>query len=345
MSEYRKALDFLRKQAAACENRLSDSVIDDAAGEFELSVEDVMKITDELEKSGIKIGDDDNNNDDAIRISDADLDDSVKLYLNQIGQYPLLSAEEEREIAKRVSEGDPDAKNILITSNLRLVVKIAKRYDRQGLELSDLIQEGNIGLTRAVDKFDYKLGYKFSTYATWWIRQAVWRAIDDKSRTIRIPVHMSELLNKFRKVQGNLTQELGRNPTDDELAAAMGMDIKKLREFEEIAKDPVSIYKPVGEDEDGHFGDFIPDKDLSPDEKVAKELLKEDLAKALENLPDRDRKIIELRYGLGGGDPMTLEQVGREIGITRERVRQIEKRALRKLAKLSKSTGLTGYSD
>ncbi len=274
------------------------------------------------------------------------VDDSVKMYLKEIGKIDLLEPEEERIIAQKMAEGDEDAKETLINSNLRLVVSIAKKYMNRGLSLLDLIQEGNIGLIKAVDKFDYTKGFKFSTYATWWIRQAITRAIADQARTIRIPVHMVETINKLTRIQRQLVQDLGREPTTEELADAMGMDAAKIREIQKISQDPISIDKPVGEEEDSHLVDFISNDELAaPEEEVARNLLKEDLIKALGTLTERERKVIELRFGLKDGVPMTLEQVGKKLGVTRERIRQIEAKAIRKLSRASSSKKLEGYID
>ena len=274
------------------------------------------------------------------------VDDSVKMYLKEIGKIDLLEPEEERIIAQKMAEGDEDAKETLINSNLRLVVSIAKKYMNRGLSLLDLIQEGIIGLIKAVDKFDYTKGFKFSTYATWWIRQAITRAIADQARTIRIPVHMVETINKLTRIQRQLVQDLGREPTTEELAEAMGMEPAKIREIQKISQDPISIDKPVGEEEDSHLVDFISNDELAaPEEEVARNLLKEDLIKALGTLTERERKVIELRFGLKDGVPMTLEQVGKKLGVTRERIRQIEAKAIRKLSRASSSKKLEGYID
>ena len=274
------------------------------------------------------------------------VDDSVKMYLKEIGKIDLLEPEEERIIAQKMAEGDEDAKETLINSNLRLVVSIAKKYVGRGMLFLDLIQEGNLGLIKAVEKFDFRKGFKFSTYATWWIRQAITRAIADQARTIRIPVHMVETINKLTRIQRQLVQDLGREPTTEELAEAMGMEPAKIREIQKISQDPISIDKPVGEEEDSHLVDFISNDELAaPEEEVARNLLKEDLIKALGTLTERERKVIELRFGLKDGVPMTLEQVGKKLGVTRERIRQIEAKAIRKLSRASSSKKLEGYID
>ena len=346
MSDYQKALEALKKFANKNDNTISDNDVDNIAFEYKIEADDMVKLTSELEEAGIKIGDSNLDADfEGAAIDDLSVDDSVKMYLKEIGKIDLLKPDEERDIAKRMAEGDEEAKNKLIESNLRLVVSIAKKYMNRGLALLDLIQEGNIGLIKAVDKFDYQKGFKFSTYATWWIRQAITRAIADQARTIRIPVHMVETINKLTRVQRQLVQDLNREPTDDELAEVMGMDVQKIRDIKKISQDPISIDKPVGEEEDSHLVDFISNDELAPDEEVARTLLKEDLIKALGNLSDRERRVIELRFGLKDGVPMTLEQVGQHLGVTRERIRQIEAKAIRKLSRASSSKKLEGYTD
>ena len=347
MSDYQKALEALKKFASKNDNTISDNDVDNIAFEYKIEADDMVKLTAELEEAGIKVGEINLDADiDGASIDDLSVDDSVKMYLKEIGKIDLLKPEEEREIAKRMAEGDQDAKDKLIESNLRLVVSIAKKYMNRGLALLDLIQEGNIGLIKAVDKFDYQKGFKFSTYATWWIRQAITRAIADQARTIRIPVHMVETINKLTRVQRQLVQDLNREPTDDELAEAMGMDVQKIRDIKKISQDPISIDKPVGEEEDSHLVDFISSDELAmPEEEVARILLKEDLMKALDSLTERERKVIEHRFGLKDGVPMTLEQVGQKLGVTRERIRQIEAKAIRKLSRASSSKRLEGYTD
>ncbi len=270
------------------------------------------------------------------------IDDPVRMYLKEIGKVPLLSAEEEVELALRMEEGDEEAKKKLAEANLRLVVSIAKRYVGRGMLFLDLIQEGNLGLIKAVEKFDYHKGFKFSTYATWWIRQAITRAIADQARTIRIPVHMVETINKLIRISRQLLQELGREPTAEELAAEMQMPEEKVREIMKIA--PVSLETPIGEEEDSHLGDFIPDDDIpAPAEAAAFTLLKEQLIEVLDTLTDREEKVLRLRFGLDDGRARTLEEVGKEFNVTRERIRQIEAKALRKLRHPSRSKKLKDY--
>jgi len=274
------------------------------------------------------------------------LDDHVRMYLKEIGKVPLLTAEEEISLAQRMEGGDELAKRRLAEANLRLVVSIAKRYVGRGMLFLDLIQEGNLGLIKAVEKFDYRKGYKFSTYATWWIRQAITRAIADQARTIRIPVHMVETINKLIRVSRQLLQELGRDPTPDELAVEMQISVEKVREILKIGQEPVSLETPIGEEEDSHLGDFIPDDDIpSPAEAAAFTLLKEQLIDVLDTLTEREEKVLRLRFGLDDGRARTLEEVGREFSVTRERIRQIEAKALRKLRHPSRSKKLKDYFD
>ncbi|WP_314932631.1 RNA polymerase sigma factor RpoD [Mogibacterium timidum] len=271
-------------------------------------------------------------------------DDAVRMYLKEIGKVPLLTGEQERELAIRMEQGDEDAKKKLCESNLRLVVSIAKRYLNRGLSFLDLIQEGNLGLIKAVDKFDYTKGYKFSTYATWWIRQAITRSIADQARTIRIPVHMVETINKLIRISRQLLQELGREPTSEEIAKEMGITVEKVREIKKISQDPVSLETPIGEEEDSHLGDFIPDDDVpAPVESAAYSMLKEQLMEVLDTLSEREKKVLMLRFGLEDGRPRTLEEVGKEFNVTRERIRQIEAKALRKLRHPSRSKKLRDY--
>ena len=272
------------------------------------------------------------------------VDDPVRMYLKEIGKVPLLSATEEIELAQRMENGDEYAKQKLCEANLRLVVSIAKRYVGRGMLFLDLIQEGNLGLIKAVDKFDYRKGYKFSTYATWWIRQAITRSIADQARTIRIPVHMVETINKLIRVSRQLLQTYGREPLPEEIATEMGISVDKVREIQKIAQEPVSLETPIGEEEDSHLGDFIPDDDVpAPAEAAAFSMLKEQLVEVLDTLTDREQKVLKLRFGLEDGRARTLEEVGKEFDVTRERIRQIEAKALRKLRHPSRSKKLKDY--
>ena len=272
--------------------------------------------------------------------------DPVRMYLKEIGKVPLLSADEEVELAKRMAEGDEDAKKRLAEANLRLVVSIAKRYVGRGMLFLDLIQEGNLGLIKAVEKFDYHKGFKFSTYATWWIRQAITRAIADQARTIRIPVHMVETINKLIRVSRQLLQELGREPTPEEIAAELDMPVERVREILKISQEPVSLETPIGEEEDSHLGDFIQDDNVPvPAEAAAQTLLKEQLDEVLDTLTEREQKVLRLRFGMDDGRARTLEEVGKEFDVTRERIRQIEAKALRKLRHPSRSRKLRDYLD
>ena len=282
--------------------------------------------------------------DDSTLTKDLTINDPVRMYLKEIGQIKLLTLAEESELADRIMDGDEEAKNILAEANLRLVVSIAKRYVGRGMLFLDLIQEGNIGLMKAVDKFDVSKGYKFSTYATWWIRQAITRAIADQARTIRVPVHMVETINKLARVQRQLTLELNREPSEEELAKKMGTSVEKVREIYKISQDPVSLETPIGEEDDSHLGDFIKDeRNLSPEEFATNEMLKEEISQVLETLTEREEKVIRLRFGLEDGKPRTLEEVGQMFGVTRERIRQIEAKALRKLRHPSRSRKLRDY--
>src|SRR5574344_3001220 len=351
MADFTEALGHIKRIAGRKNNVISENDFDTITEDIGLNTDDIISLTSELDKCGITI-DGLNDLDNAASLitssgsEEITVDDSVRMYLKEIGKIPLLSADKERDLAQRMMAGDDDAKDLLVESNLRLVVSIAKKYMNRGLSLLDLIQEGNIGLIKAVDKFDYTKGFKFSTYATWWIRQAITRAIADQARTIRIPVHMVETINKLTRIQRQLVQDLGREPTTEELAECMGMEPAKIREIQKISQDPISIDKPVGEEEDSHLVDFISNDELAaPEEEVARNLLKEDLIKALNTLTDRERKVIELRFGLKDGVPMTLEQVGKKLGVTRERIRQIEAKAIRKLSRASSSKKLEGYTD
>ncbi len=275
---------------------------------------------------------------------DVKINDPVRMYLKEIGRINLLTSDEEFEYAKRAEEGDEEAKRLLAESNLRLVVSIAKRYVGRGMLFLDLIQEGNIGLMKAVDKFDPTKGYKFSTYATWWIRQAITRAIADQARTIRVPVHMVETINKLARVQRQLTQDLNREPTDEEIAKKLGISIEKVREVYKISQDPVSLETPIGEEDDSHLGDFIKDeRTMGPEEYATIEMLKEELQGVLGTLTDREEKVLRLRFGLDDGQCRTLEEVGQIFGVTRERIRQIEAKALRKLRHPSRSRKLKDF--
>ncbi len=299
-----------------------------------------------LEENGIKIVDTFDKDNTALykSIGDVAVDDPVKMYLKDIGKVPLLSADEEAVLAKRMLEGDEDAKQKLSEANLRLVVSIAKRYVGRGMLFLDLIQEGNLGLMKAVEKFDYTKGFKFSTYATWWIRQAITRAIADQARTIRIPVHMVETINRQVRAQRQLLQELGREPTPEEIAELMGITPEKVVEIQKIAQDPVSLETPIGEEEDSHLVDFIEDtKTIAPSDVAAHTMLREQLITALHKLTPREEKVIRLRYGLDDGKQRTLEEVGKEFNVTRERIRQIEAKALRKLRNPTKSKKLRDF--
>ncbi len=282
--------------------------------------------------------------DDNTLTKDLTINDPVRMYLKEIGQIKLLTMDEELELADRINEGDEMAKITLAEANLRLVVSIAKRYVGRGMQFLDLIQEGNIGLMKAVEKFDVTKGYKFSTYATWWIRQAITRAIADQARTIRVPVHMVETINKLSRIQRQLTLELNREPTEDELAKKMGMSVEKVREIYKISQEPVSLETPIGEEDDSHLGDFIKDeRNVSPEEYATNEMLKDEIAEVLLTLTEREEKVIRLRFGLEDGKSRTLEEVGQMFGVTRERIRQIEAKALRKLRHPSRSRKLKDY--
>jgi len=313
---------------------------------------DVLRISDEeddIDDSEILLSEEDEVDVENIDLSVPDgvsIEDPVRMYLKEIGKVPLLSADEEIELAKRMELGDQEAKKRLAEANLRLVVSIAKRYVGRGMLFLDLIQEGNLGLIKAVEKFDYRKGYKFSTYATWWIRQAITRAIADQARTIRIPVHMVETINKLIRVSRQLLQELGREPSPEEIAAEMNMPVERVREILKISQEPVSLETPIGEEEDSHLGDFIQDDNVPvPADAAAFTLLKEQLVEVLGTLTEREQKVLRLRFGLDDGRARTLEEVGKEFNVTRERIRQIEAKALRKLRHPSRSRKLKDYLD
>ena len=310
---------------------------------------DVKMNDDEVEEDDILLDDEDDIDIEKIDLSVPDgigLEDPVRMYLKEIGKVPLLSSEDEIELAKKIEEGSNYAKKKLAEANLRLVVSIAKRYVGRGMLFLDLIQEGNLGLIKAVEKFDYRKGYKFSTYATWWIRQAITRAIADQARTIRIPVHMVETINKLVRVQRQLLQELGREPSPEEIAETMDIPVERVREIQKISQEPVSLETPIGEEEDSHLGDFIQDDNVPvPAEAAASTLLKEQLVEVLGTLTDREQKVLRLRFGMDDGRARTLEEVGKEFNVTRERIRQIEAKALRKLRHPSRSKKLKDYLD
>lgn len=337
--------------------QITSKEIFDATGEMDIDPETMERFYDTLESSGVEIVE----TLDDLMINDSDLaeitedesddsgasetivstDDPVRIYLKDIGRVPLLTPEEEADLAQRILEGDEEANQRLVEANLRLVVSIAKRYLGRGMQFLDLIQEGNLGLMKAVEKFDHTKGFKFSTYATWWIRQAITRAIADQARTIRIPVHMGETINKIKKASSQLLHENGREPTIDEIAEYINIPIEKVREAIRASQEPVSLETPIGEEEDSHLGDFIPDESaLTPQEAAAQALLKEQLNSVLSTLTPREEKVIRLRFGLDDGRPRTLEEVGDEFEVTRERIRQIEAKALRKLRHPSRSKKL-----
>ena len=343
--------------------QLTNQDILDAIGEADLDPEKLEKLYETLDHQGIEIIDDmgdikiedleipyDENKDDENGTPAAEtgiaIDDPVKVYLKDIGKVPLLSSEEEVDLAIRISNGDIAARQRLSEANLRLVVSIAKRYLGRGMQFLDLIQEGNLGLIKAVEKFDYTKGFKFSTYATWWIRQAITRAIADQARTIRIPVHMVETINKVKKVQSQLLHQNGHEPTPDEIADEIDMPVDKVREIMRVAQEPVSLETPIGEEEDSHLGDFIPDNDApAPADAASHTMLREQLADVLATLTPREAKVLKLRFGLEDGRSRTLEEVGKEFNVTRERIRQIEAKALRKLRHPSRSRKLKDYLD
>ena len=367
INEKVKDLDALI--AKSKEGKLSSSEINEAVEEMELDNESLDKLYDELEDNGIPLPDDISNvemleieseveafgtSENMERILEQEglaIDDPVRMYLKEIGRVPLLTADRERELAEIMSGETPEeektaAKKELVEANLRLVVSIAKRYVGKGMFFLDLIQEGNLGLMKAVDKFDYSRGYKFSTYATWWIRQAITRAIADQARTIRIPVHMVETIHKVSRYSRQMLQELGREATADEIGEKMGMSAEKVREIMKIAQDPVSLETPIGEEEDSHLGDFIPDEETpAPSDAAATTILREVIEKELHTLTPREEHVIKLRFGLYDGRTRTLEEVGKEFDITRERIRQIEAKALRKLRHPSRARHLRGFLD
>lgn len=348
---------YSRVHLGALKNSLTYSEVIDLFEGVEYDLEISERIYDELEKLGIKVTSDDISElDNIIEVLETQpevipnlpdsvsIDDPVRMYLKEMGKISLLTADQEVEIASRIASGDESAREKLAEANLRLVVSIAKRYVGRGMLFLDLIQEGNLGLIKAVEKFDYTKGYKFSTYATWWIRQAITRAIADQARTIRIPVHMVETINKLSRVKRQLLQELGRDPQPDEIAAEMGVSPEKVREIMKIAQDPVSLETPIGEEEDSHLGDFIPDDDVpAPAEAATATLLKEQLMDVLNTLTPREEKVLCLRFGIDDGHQRTLEEVGKEFNVTRERIRQIEAKALRKLRHPSRSRKLRDF--
>ena len=361
--KFQEKLKELLSLAKKKKNMLEYQEISDFFADMQLDSDKFEKILDFLEANNIdvlRITDDDADDDILLEVDDDDeievekidlsvpdgvsIEDPVRMYLKEIGKVPLLSAEEEIELAKRMELGDQEAKKRLAEANLRLVVSIAKRYVGRGMLFLDLIQEGNLGLIKAVEKFDYRKGYKFSTYATWWIRQAITRAIADQARTIRIPVHMVETINKLIRVSRQLLQELGREPTPEEIAAEMNMPVERVREILKISQEPVSLETPIGEEEDSHLGDFIQDDNVPvPADAAAFTLLKEQFAEVLGTLTEREQKVLTLRFGLEDGRARTLEEVGREFNVTRERIRQIEAKALRKLRHPSRSRKLKDY--
>ena len=373
----KELLELIMAQAKKCNNKLPEKDVNKILDSFNLETVHLPYIYDELWAKGVEIipeetlPEDLNLIGDEVVLEDVEItadetldtdfesdfesgmtkgiavDDPVRMYLKEIGKVPLLTAEEEVELAKKMAEGGEEgeeAKKRLCEANLRLVVSIAKRYVGRGMLFLDLIQEGNLGLIKAVDKFDYTKGYKFSTYATWWIRQAITRSIADQARTIRIPVHMVETINKLIRVSRQLLQELGREPSPEEIADEMGLSVDKVREIQKVAQEPVSLETPIGEEEDSHLGDFIPDEDVpQPVEAAAFSMLKEQLVEVLDTLTDREQKVLKLRFGLEDGRARTLEEVGKEFEVTRERIRQIEAKALRKLRHPSRSKKLKDY--
>ena len=359
MEQKKMTIDALMEQGKAT-GKLTTKEITDVLDELDFDTDQLASIISSCEQLNIEIVDDsvadDVLNDNDLNMSDdlemtlstegIAIDDPVKIYLKEIGRVPLLSPDEETELAKRMAEGDSYAKKRLSEANLRLVVSIAKKYVGRGMQFLDLIQEGNLGLLKAVEKFDYTKGYKFSTYATWWIRQAITRAIADQARTIRIPVHMVETITKVKKVSSQLLHETGHNPSAEEIADKLEMPAERVREIMRIAQDPVSLETPIGEEEDSHLGDFIPDDDApAPADAASLMLLKEQLNEVLSTLTDREAKVLRLRFGLEDGRSRTLEEVGKEFDVTRERIRQIEAKALRKLRHPSRSKKVKDFLD
>ena len=370
MGKFSEKLVELLELAKKKKNVLEYQEISDFFKDQSLEVEQMEKVLDFLEASGVDVLRISGNDEELILDDDADIEkmddeeeieldkidlsvpegvsieDPVRMYLKEIGKVSLLTADEEIELAKRMEQGDEEAKKRLAEANLRLVVSIAKRYVGRGMLFLDLIQEGNLGLIKAVEKFDYRKGYKFSTYATWWIRQAITRAIADQARTIRIPVHMVETINKLIRVSRQLLQELGREPTPEEIAEEMNMPVERVREILKISQEPVSLETPIGEEEDSHLGDFIQDDHVQvPVDAATYTLLHEQLMEVLDTLTEREQKVLRLRFGLDDGRPRTLEEVGRQFNVTRERIRQIEAKALRKLRHPSRSKKLKDYLD
>ena len=362
--ETNKKLDIEELVEKSKKEGLSSADLDIAIEEMDFDLEALDKLYDSLEDNGITLPGDISSSElseiesEVEKLSTTDnmeklleqggvqIDDPVRMYLKEIGRVPLLSPEEEKELAERMAVGDEEAKNKLVEANLRLVVSIAKRYVGKGMFFLDLIQEGNIGLMKAVDKFDYEKGFKFSTYATWWIRQAITRAIADQARTIRIPVHMVETIHKVSRYSRQMLQELGREATAEEIGEKMGMSAEKVREIMKIAQDPVSLETPIGEEEDSHLGDFIPDDDApQPSEIASATILREVIERELHTLTPREEHVIKLRFGLYDGRSRTLAEVGKEFDITRERIRQIEAKALRKLRHPSRARHLKGFLD
>jgi RNA polymerase primary sigma factor len=357
-----KAVTALVKEYRPKKQITNEELVERIVKPFKLESNDIDDVMQKVEDNGISIVDE--NGEPAERslkkekaVSKKELrdlsaptgvkiNDPVRMYLKEIGRVPLLTADEEVELALKIEQGDEEAKQRLAEANLRLVVSIAKRYVGRGMQFLDLIQEGNMGLMKAVEKFDYRKGFKFSTYATWWIRQAITRAIADQARTIRIPVHMVETINKLIRIQRQLLQDLGREPTPEEIGAEMDLPTEKVREILKIAQEPVSLETPIGEEDDSHLGDFIEDHDAtSPEEHASNELLKEQLESVLDTLTDREENVLRLRFGLDDGRTRTLEEVGKVFGVTRERIRQIEAKALRKLRHPSRSKQLKDFLD